>query len=87
MRHLLINFHVQPSLFAHISASGVLLCIKMGSMNRFIADCSRYVFWFHIISKSGNAVLASQSEEVIIAGSGQVVDIPDWPYSALHSCC
>ncbi len=51
MRHLLINFHVQPSLFAHISASGVLLCVKTGSMNGFIADCSRYVFWFHIISQ------------------------------------
>ncbi len=50
MRHLLINFDVQPSLFAPISASGVLLCVKMGSMNGFIADCSRYVFWFHIIS-------------------------------------
>ncbi len=75
MRHLFINFHVQPSLFAHISASDVLLCVKMGSMNVFIADCSRYVFWFHIISQSGNAVLASQSEEVRI--SGQVVDIPD----------
>ncbi len=40
-------------------------------------DCSRYVFWFHIISQSGNAVLASQSEEVAIVGCGQVVDIPD----------
>ncbi len=77
MCHLLINFHVQPSLFAHISASGVLLCVKTGSMNRFIADCSRYVFWFHIISQSGNAVLGSQSGEVTIAGCGQIVDIPD----------
>ncbi len=34
-------------------------------------------FWFHIISQSENAVLASQSEEVTIAGCGQVVDIPD----------
>ncbi len=55
MRHLLINFHVQPSLFAHISASGVLLCVKTGSINGFITDCSRYVFWFHI-SQSGNAL-------------------------------
>ncbi len=77
MRHLLIYFYVQPSLFAHISASGVLLCVKIGCMNGFIADCSRYVFWFHIISQSGNALLASQSEEVTIAGCGQVVDIPD----------
>ncbi len=75
MHHLLINFHVQPSIFAHISASGDLLCVKMGSMNGFIADCSRYVFWFHIISQSENAVLASQ--EVTIAGCSQVVDIPD----------
>ncbi len=73
MHHLLINFHVQPSLFAHISASGVLLCV----MNGFIADCSRYMFWFHIIGQSGNALMASQSEEVTIAGCGQVVDIPD----------
>ncbi len=77
MCHLLINFHVQPSLFAHISAYGVLLCVKMGSMNGFIADCSRYMFWFHIISQSGNALIASQSEEVTIVGCGQVVDIPD----------
>ncbi len=77
MHHLLINFHVQPSLFAHISASGVLLCVKTGSMNGFIADCSRYMFWFHIISQSGNALLASQSEEVTIAACGQGVDIPD----------
>ncbi len=77
MRHLLINFHVQLSLFAHISTSGVLLCVKMGNMNGFIADCRRYVFWFHIISQSGNALVASQSEEVTIAGCGQIVDIPD----------
>ncbi len=74
---LFINFHVQPSLFAHISASGVLLCVKMGNMNEFITDCSRFVFWFHIISQSGNALLASQSEELTIAGCVQVVDIPD----------
>ncbi len=67
MHHLLINFHVQSSLFAHISASGILLCVKMDG---FIANCGRYVFWFHIISQSGNALLASQSEEVIIAGCG-----------------
>ncbi len=77
MCHLLIDFHVQPSLFVHIIASGVLLCVKTGSMNGFSADCSRYVFWFHIISQSGNALLASQSEEVTIAGCGRVVDIPD----------
>ncbi len=77
MCHLLINFHVQPSLFAHISASGVLLCVKTDSMNGFIADCSRYVFLFHIISQSRNALLASQSEEVTIADCGQVLDIPD----------
>ncbi len=77
MCHLLINFHVQPSLFAHISASGVLLSVKTGSMNGFITDCNRYGFWFHIISQSGNALLASQSEEVTIGGCGQVVDIPD----------
>ncbi len=77
MHHLLINFDVQPSLFAHISASGVLLCVKMGSINGFIADCSRYVFWFHFISQSGNALLANQSEEMTIVGCGQVVDIPD----------
>ncbi len=52
---------------------GETLCVKMGSMNGFIADCSRYVFWFHIISQSGNALLASQSGEVTIAGCGLVV--------------
>ncbi len=77
MRHLLINFHVQRSLFTHINTSGVLLCFKMGIMNGFITDCSRYVFWFHIISQSGNALQASQSEKVTIVGCGQVVDIPD----------
>ncbi len=56
-------------MFAHISASGVLLCVKTGSMNGFSADCSRYVFWFHIISQSGNVILTNQSEEVTIAGS------------------
>ncbi len=73
MCNLLINFHVQPSLFV----SGVLLCVKMGCINGFIVDCSRYLFWFHIIRQSGNALLASQSEEVTIAGCGRVVDIPD----------
>ncbi len=46
-------------------------------MNGFIAECSRYVFGFHVISQSENALLASQSEEVTIAGCSQVVDIPD----------
>ncbi len=68
MHHLWINFHVQPALFAHISTSGVLLCVKTGSMNGFIVDCRRYLFWFHIISQSRNALLASQSEDVIFAG-------------------
>ncbi len=44
-------------------------------MNGFIAHCSRYVFWFHIINQSGNDLLASQSEDATIAGCGQVVDI------------
>ncbi len=33
--------------------------------------------WFHIISQSGNALLAHQSEEVTFAGCREVVDIPD----------
>ncbi len=64
-------------LFAHISTSGVLVCVETGSMNGFIADCSKYVFLFHIISQSGNALQVSQSEEMTIVGCGQVVDIPD----------
>ncbi len=38
MCHLLINFYVQPVMFAHISIPGVLLCVKMGSMNMFIIE-------------------------------------------------
>ncbi len=68
---------IQPAQFAHISASGVLLCVIMGNMNGFITDCSRYLFWFHIISQSGNVLLTCQSEEVTFVGYREVVDIPD----------
>ncbi len=54
---------------------GILLCVEMGSLNMFIVDCSRYLFWFHIINQSQNALLASQLEEVIISSQFQVVDI------------
>ncbi len=50
MRHLLINFHVQPSLFAHISTSSVLLCVKTGSMNGFIADSAGMCFGFILLA-------------------------------------
>ncbi len=35
------------------------------------------LFWFHIISQSGNALLASQSKEVTFVDCREVVDIPD----------
>ncbi len=45
--HLGINLYVQQLRSAHISAPGILLCVKMGIMNRFIVDCSRYLFWLN----------------------------------------
>ncbi len=57
----MINVYVQQVCSEHIGAPGILLCVKMGSMNGFIVDCSRYSFLFHIISQSGNTLLASQS--------------------------
>ncbi len=54
-----------------------LLCVKTGSINGFIVDCSTYLFWFHIIDQSGNALLASQSEEVTTSSQFQGVDIPN----------
>ncbi len=54
----------------------ILLCVKMGSMNGFIVDCSRYLVWFPIINQSGNALLASQSEEVTLTSHFLVVDMP-----------
>ncbi len=72
----MINFYVQQEHSAHISTPGILLCVKMGSMNRFIVDCSRYLFWFHIVNQSGNALLASQSEEVTSSSQFLVVYTP-----------
>ncbi len=56
-----------------------MLCVKMGSVNGFILDCSMYLFWFHIINKSRNALLASQSEEVTLSSQFLVVDTPPPP--------
>ncbi len=54
---------------------GILLCVKTDSMNRSIVDCSRYLFWFHIIDQSGTVLLVGQSEKVTIYSQFQVVDI------------
>ncbi len=74
-------------MFAHISTPGILLCVKMGSMNGFIVDCSRYLSCFHIINQSGNALQSSQSEEVLLSMNFLAVYIPNWPISAHYRCC
>ncbi len=66
---------------------GILLCVKTKCMNMFIVDCSRYLFWFHIINQSGNALLTIQSEEVTSSSHFLFVDIPHWPISAHFSSC
>ncbi len=73
-RHL-----VQRVYYAHISPPGIFLCVKMGNMNEFVGDSSNYLFWFHIINQSGNALLASQSEEVTSSSHFRAVDLPPPP--------
>ncbi len=42
------------------------LCVKIGSVNRLIFDCSRYRSYFHVIKQSGNVFCkSSQSKEII----------------------
>ncbi len=60
---------------AHFNVPGIVLCVKTGNMKGFIVDCSRDLFWFHIIKQSGNAFLASQSDEVTTSSQFQVVNI------------
>ncbi len=85
-RHLGINFSMFSCILHTSVRHGILLCVKMGRINRFIVDCRMYLFWFHIINQSGNALLASQSEEVTTSSQFQV-DIPhstvatDWSVS------
>ncbi len=78
----LVEFYVQLISSAHISAPGILLCVKMGTTNRFIVDCSRYLSCFHIINQSGNALIqSSQSEEVLLSLHFLDLNIPNWPIS------
>ncbi len=79
-----VYFYVHLVNSAHIRAPCILLCGKTGCMNRFIVDCRRYLFWFHIINQSGNALLASQSEEVT-SSQFQFVHIPHWTISTFYS--
>ncbi len=81
----MFNFYVQQVHSTHISTPVTLLCFKTDSMNGFIVDCSKYLFWFHIINQSGNAVLVSLSEEVTSTSHFWPVDNPHWPLSALYS--
>ncbi len=62
--HLLINYYVQPDIYVHISTPSVLFCVRMGSMNGFFVDYSKYLSYFHVIDQSGNALQSNQSEEV-----------------------
>ncbi len=55
----MIKCYVQLVMFAHISVPGVLLCVKIGSMNGFIGDCSRYLSCVHNINLLGNALRSS----------------------------
>ncbi len=61
---------------SHISTRDILLCVKMGSMNGFIIYCSSYLFSFHIINQTGDALLASQSEKVTSSSQFLVVNNP-----------
>ncbi len=62
----------------------LVFCYVLKRMHRFIVNCSRYLFWFHI-NQSGNTLLASQSEEVTLSLQFLVVDTSNWPISALDS--
>ncbi len=85
--HLVINVYVEQVCYAYISAPGICICFQMGSMNGFIVDSRRYLFWLHIINQYENALLASQSEEVTLTSHFRAVDTPNEPYQPLIGQC
>ncbi len=71
----MINFYVQPEISAHNSALSISLCVRMGSINGFIVDWTRYLSYFHVINQSGNALHSSQLDEVFNISKRPLTDL------------